>query len=100
MHRSDGRGAPVRRLQHVRHGLQSRRPRLPPAISASEIHCGESRVMTRRSFLAQATAAPAVAQNRPRNVLLMIADDLGLHTGAYGDKTAIKIGRASCRDGE
>ena len=46
--------------------------------------------MTRRTFLAQAAAAaPLIAQNRPRNVLLMIADDLGLHTGAYGDKTAI-----------
>jgi N-sulfoglucosamine sulfohydrolase len=35
-------------------------------------------------------AAPAIwAQGRlPKNVLLLIADDLGLHTGAYGDKTA------------
>jgi N-sulfoglucosamine sulfohydrolase len=46
-------------------------------------------VITRRSFLAQAAAAPVIAQARARNVLLMIADDLGLHTGAYGDKTAI-----------
>jgi N-sulfoglucosamine sulfohydrolase len=46
--------------------------------------------MTRRTFLAQAAAtAPLIAQSRPRNVLLMIADDLGLHTGAYGDKSAI-----------
>ena len=47
--------------------------------------------MDRRSFLAQAAgavAAPTLAQKLPRNVLLMIADDLGLHTGAYGDKTA------------
>ncbi len=34
--------------------------------------------------------APALAQGRkPRNIVLLIADDLGLHTGAYGDKTAI-----------
>lgn len=33
-------------------------------------------------------AAPMLAQRLPKNVLLMIADDLGLHTGAYGDKTA------------
>ncbi len=47
--------------------------------------------MDRRSFLAQAAgaaAAPMLAQRLPKNVLLMIADDLGLHTGAYGDKVA------------
>ncbi|MBI3282155.1 MAG: sulfatase [Acidobacteria bacterium] len=43
---------------------------------------------TRRSFLT--AAAPAVlAQRRPHNILLLIADDLGLHTGAYGDRTAV-----------
>jgi len=47
--------------------------------------------MDRRSFLAQAAGtvgAPMLAQRLPKNVLLMIADDLGLHTGAYGDKGA------------
>ena len=47
--------------------------------------------MDRRSFLAQAAgaaAAPMLAQRLPKNVLVMIADDLGLHTGAYGDKVA------------
>ncbi|MFN3322219.1 MAG: sulfatase [Bryobacteraceae bacterium] len=48
---------------------------------------------TRRHFLAQAAggAAAAFAQTprRPRNILLLIADDLGLHTGAYGDSTAL-----------
>lgn len=29
-----------------------------------------------------------LAQSKPRNILLLIADDLGLHTGAYGDPTA------------
>ncbi len=45
---------------------------------------------TRRQFLASAAAAPLAAQtSRPaRNILLLIADDLGLHTGAYGDRTA------------
>ena len=48
--------------------------------------------MDRRSFLGGLGAASlASAQIRARrpNVLLLIADDLGLHTGAYGDKTAI-----------
>jgi N-sulfoglucosamine sulfohydrolase len=47
--------------------------------------------MDRRSFLAQtagAIAAPMLGQRLPKNVLLLIADDLGLHTGAYGDKNA------------
>jgi N-sulfoglucosamine sulfohydrolase len=48
--------------------------------------------MNRRTFLGAATSALAAsaqtAARRP-NVLLLIADDLGLHTGAYGDKTAI-----------
>lgn len=43
--------------------------------------------MNRRAFLAS-LAAPAIAQPRPRNILLLIADDLGLHTGAYGDPAA------------
>jgi len=49
--------------------------------------------VNRRAFLfggagALARPAPAVQIRRPRNVLLMIADDLGLHTGEYGDATA------------
>ncbi len=50
---------------------------------------------TRRTFLAQSAAVGAAASQtraqtspRPRNILLLIADDLGLHTGAYGDTTA------------
>jgi N-sulfoglucosamine sulfohydrolase len=50
-------------------------------------------MQNRRQFLAHAAgglSAPMLAQARlPRNVLLLIADDLGLHTGAYGDKTAV-----------
>ncbi|MGH9628989.1 MAG: sulfatase family protein, partial [Bryobacteraceae bacterium] len=47
----------------------------------------------RRLFLRQAgaaLAAPVFAQpaRRRRNILLLIGDDLGLHTGAYGDKIA------------
>lgn len=49
--------------------------------------------MQRRTFLAASGLAPLAASfaqpARPKNVLLLIADDLGLHTGAYGDKTAI-----------
>ena len=50
--------------------------------------------MKRRSFLtgaagAGAVAAPAPQNRRRRNILLMIADDLGLHTGEYGDRTAV-----------
>jgi N-sulfoglucosamine sulfohydrolase len=49
--------------------------------------------MDRRSFLAAAGAAAVTASaqtpTRRPNVLLLIADDLGLHTGAYGDRTAI-----------
>jgi N-sulfoglucosamine sulfohydrolase len=46
--------------------------------------------MQRREFLASLGGAPALlGQARvSKNVLLLIADDLGLHTGAYGDKTA------------
>lgn len=47
--------------------------------------------MLRRNFLASASALPALAQTtggKPRNILLLIADDLGLHTGAYGDANA------------
>ncbi|MBM3727086.1 MAG: sulfatase [Acidobacteria bacterium] len=46
--------------------------------------------MTRRQLFQTAAAGlPALAQARQRNVLLLIADDLGLHTGAYGDSTAV-----------
>lgn len=47
--------------------------------------------MNRRAFLGSAAAAPLFAQTAtklPKNVLLMIADDLGRNTGEYGDKTA------------
>ncbi|MEZ5399478.1 MAG: sulfatase [Bryobacteraceae bacterium] len=42
---------------------------------------------TRRELFA---AAPAFLQNtaKAKNIVLLIADDLGLHTGAYGDATA------------
>ncbi|MGH9675264.1 MAG: sulfatase family protein, partial [Bryobacteraceae bacterium] len=44
--------------------------------------------MTRRRLLAT-TASPLLAQaRRPRNILLLIADDLGLNVGAYGDPNA------------
>jgi N-sulfoglucosamine sulfohydrolase len=44
---------------------------------------------SRRQFLAAGSAAWSVmAQARPRNILFLIADDLGLHTGAYGDPNA------------
>src|SRR3954467_2027256 len=47
----------------------------------------------RRQFLAQMAAAPGgqsppVSPTRPRNVLLMIADDLGLFLPSYGDPNA------------
>ena len=48
VHRRDGRRAPVRRLQHVRHGFQGRRPGLPVAVPASEIGSGEGGVDARR----------------------------------------------------
>jgi N-sulfoglucosamine sulfohydrolase len=47
--------------------------------------------MQRRRFLSMPLAAPLVhAQRTPpkQNILVLIADDLGLHTGAYGDATA------------
>lgn len=43
---------------------------------------------SRREFLGQSAAFLSQGVSRPRNVLLMIADDLGLHTGAYGDSVA------------
>src|SRR5712692_3844593 len=48
---------------------------------------------SRREFLSRAaglSALPLVAQvkKRPHNILLLIADDLGLHTAEYGDPTA------------
>lgn len=46
-------------------------------------------MLNRRHFLSSMATAPAWAQRpRPKNVLLLIADDLGLHTGEYGDTTA------------
>jgi N-sulfoglucosamine sulfohydrolase len=51
--------------------------------------------MLRREFLTgtAATAAAlqgvAVAQRRPRNVLLLIADDLGCFLPSYGDPNAV-----------
>lgn len=46
-------------------------------------------MLSRRRFVSSLAAAPVLAQGRrPKNVLLLIADDLGLHTGEYGDKTA------------
>jgi len=45
-------------------------------------------MLTRRQWMG-AAAAPLIAQPRPRNILFLIADDLGLHTGAYGDRTAV-----------
>lgn len=45
---------------------------------------------TRREFLTALGAAPAfAAQNRPRNVLFLAADDLRPALGCYGDPTAI-----------
>src|SRR5262245_12523189 len=49
--------------------------------------------MHRRQFLGQMAVAPAVqspaaSPGRPRNVLLMIADDLGLFLPSYGDPNA------------
>jgi N-sulfoglucosamine sulfohydrolase len=49
-------------------------------------------MLTRRSVLQSSLAAgtaPLFAQQRPKNILLMIADDLGLHTGEYGDGQAM-----------
>lgn len=49
-------------------------------------------MIARRQLLKSAAgaAAPLLARqpSRPHNVLLLIADDLGLHTGEYGDRTA------------
>ncbi|MEZ5354938.1 MAG: sulfatase [Bryobacteraceae bacterium] len=44
-------------------------------------------MLRRRDLLG---AAPAFLQtaSKPKNIVLLIADDLGLHTGAYGDSTA------------
>mgnify|MGYP005834440047 CR=1 FL=1 len=47
--------------------------------------------MNRRQFLAAPLAAPAIlaqGRNARPNILVLIADDLGLHTGAYGDPQA------------
>ncbi len=45
---------------------------------------------TRRSVLFSSAAplAAAIHTQQRRNILLLIADDLGLHTGAYGDHAA------------
>jgi len=48
--------------------------------------------LSRRGLLVSAGAAQAARLSaqarRPKNILLLIADDLGLHTGAYGDPNA------------
>ena len=41
MHRSHGGRASVRRIQHVRHRFQSRRPGLPAPVPAGQVHRGE-----------------------------------------------------------
>jgi N-sulfoglucosamine sulfohydrolase len=43
----------------------------------------------RRHFLAAAGAPALMAQRRPRNVMLLIADDLGCFLPAYGDPNAV-----------
>ncbi|HXJ38404.1 MAG TPA: sulfatase-like hydrolase/transferase [Bryobacteraceae bacterium] len=60
------------------------------------IHTGAIRnIMRRREFLTTGAAGTAAlqsaanAQSRPRNVLLMIADDLGCCLPAYGDPNAV-----------
>ncbi len=46
-------------------------------------------MLNRRDFLGSAAALPAVAQGaRSKNVVLLIADDLGLPTGTCGDPNA------------
>ncbi len=46
-------------------------------------------MLNRRDFLGSTAALPAVSEGaRSKNVVLLIADDLGLHTGAYGDPNA------------
>jgi N-sulfoglucosamine sulfohydrolase len=47
--------------------------------------------VNRRQFLSTPLAAPAIlaqGRNARPNILVLIADDLGLHTGAYGDTQA------------
>src|SRR5882672_2702880 len=44
MHRRHRRRPPVRWLQHERHRLQGRRPRLPAAVPAGQERGGEDRV--------------------------------------------------------
>ena len=56
VHRRDGGRAPVRRLQHVRHGFQGRRAGLSIAVPASEIGSGEGGVV---SALAGAASRPS-----------------------------------------
>lgn len=42
--------------------------------------------MNRRQFLLSSLALPAAAQSKPRNVLFITTDDLGLYLGCYGEK--------------
>jgi len=46
-------------------------------------------MVTRRTFLSTSATAAFGFQAKPRNVLLLIADDLGRHTGEYGDAAAL-----------
>src|SRR5260370_444782 len=62
-----------------------------PLLHATRRYNTGMATLRRREFLAQAAAAPAVQRTtakRPRNVLLMIADDLGLFIPSYGDPNA------------
>ena len=62
-------------------------------VLQSEYNTGMA-TLRRRDFLAQAAAAsaaqaPAQVSKRPRNVLLLIADDLGLFIPSYDDPNAV-----------
>src|SRR6266567_1379376 len=78
-------------------GSTSQNANLEPAVQHHRLAIHYDRLMSRiprRRFLtaAGATAAlqrAAVAQPRPRNVLLLIADDLGCFLPSYGDPNAV-----------
>jgi N-sulfoglucosamine sulfohydrolase len=78
------------RFNHVEPWTFADQPTVGQVSTCAGLQSRFGSTMNRRQFLTAAAAGRSVfAQGaRPKNILLLIADDLGRHTGAYGDANA------------